>query len=126
MMDNSGATWLREAPRADDMAIVKKLSRRPEEYKAVVHHSVAAGMLAESGRGVRVGGKVEYIVTGRGKAVPLEMAREAPLNYDVESYVDNVVRPIYMLLREFGVEYEDLLPGPKQSKLERYVLECKA
>jgi hypothetical protein len=31
-----------------------------------------------------------------------------------------------MLLREFGVEYEDLLPGAKQAKLERYAQECKA
>ncbi len=106
--------------RAEDLAIVKKLSRRPEAYKAPVHHCVAAEMLADSGRAVRVGGKVEYVVTGKNKAVPLEMAREAPLAYDVGAYIDNVVRPIYMLLREFGVEYEDLLPGPRQTKLERY------
>jgi DNA polymerase I len=110
---------------ADDLAIVKKLSRRPEEYKAPVHHCVAAEALASSGRTVRVGGKVEYVVTGRSKAVPLEMAREAPLAYDVGAYVDNVVRPIYMLLREFGVRYEDLLPGSRQTKLERYVQECR-
>jgi DNA polymerase elongation subunit (family B) len=111
---------------ADDLAITKKLSRRPEEYKAPVHHCVAAEKLADSGRRVRVGGKIEYVVTGKSRAVPLEMAREAPLAYDVEAYVDNVVRPIYMLLREFGVEYEDLLPGAKQAKLERYAQECKA
>jgi DNA polymerase elongation subunit (family B) len=105
---------------AIDLAIVKKLSRRPEEYKAPVHHCVAAEMLAEKGGTVRVGGKIEYVVTGRSKAVPLEMAREAPLAYDVEAYVDNVVRPVYMLLREFGVEYEDLLPGSRQTKLGRY------
>ncbi len=103
--------------KADDLAIVKKLSRRPEEYKAPVHHCVAAEMLTGRGKSVRVGGKIEYVVTGRGRAVPLEMAREAPLAYDVDAYVDNVVRPIYMLLREFGVEYEDLLPGPRQAKL---------
>jgi DNA polymerase I len=112
--------------RADDLAIVKKLSRRPEEYKAPVHHCVAAEALAGSGRTVRVGGKVEYVVTGRSKAVPLEMAREAPLAYDVGAYVDNVVRPIYMLLREFGVEYGDLMPGSRQTKLERYTQECRA
>ncbi len=105
---------------ADELAIVKKLSRRPEEYKAPVHHCVAAEALARGGRAVRVGGKVEYVVTGRSKAVPLEMAREAPLAYDVEAYVDNVVRPVYMLLREFGVLYEDLLPGPRQADLGRY------
>lgn len=106
--------------RAGDLAITKKLSRRPEEYKAPVHHCVAAEALAANGRAVRVGGKVEYVVTGRGKAVPLEVAREAPLAYDVESYVDNVARPIYMLLREFGVRYDDLLPGPRQTDLGRY------
>lgn len=111
---------------AGDLAITKKLSRRPEEYRAPVHHCVAAEMLAEKGGAVRVGGKVEYVVTGRSKAVPLEMAREAPLAYDVEAYVDNVVRPIYMLLREFGVEYEDLLPGSRQTKLGRYLQECRA
>jgi DNA polymerase elongation subunit (family B) len=113
--------------RADDLAIIKKLSRRPEEYKALTHHCVAAEKLADSGRRVRVGGKIEYVVTGKNRAVPLEMAREAPLAYDVESYVDNVVRPIYMLLREFGVEYADLLPGPRQASLERFGhVECKA
>lgn len=106
--------------RADDLAIIKKLSRRPEEYKAMPHHCVAAEKLAGSGRRVRVGGKIEYVVTGKNRAVPLEMAREAPLAYDVDAYVDNVVRPIYMLLREFGVEYADLLPGSKQTKLERF------
>ncbi len=105
---------------ADDLAIVKKLSRRPEEYKAPVHHCVAAEALADSGRAVRVGGKVEYIVTGKNKAVPLELAREAPLEYDVGSYIDNTVHPIYMLLREFGIEYEDLMPGPRQTKLGRF------
>jgi DNA polymerase, archaea type len=112
--------------RADDLAIIKKLSRRPEEYKAMTHHCVAAEKLADSGRRVRVGGKIEYVVTGKSRAVPLEMAREAPLAYDVEAYVDNVVRPIYMLLREFGVEYDDLLPGSRQSRLDRFVQECKA
>jgi DNA polymerase I len=112
--------------RAGDLAIVKKMSRRPEEYKAPVHHCVAAEMLAKKGGTVRVGGKIEYVVTGKNRAVPLEMARDAPLAYDVEAYVDNVVRPIYMLLREFGVGYEDLLPGPRQAKLGRYTGERRA
>lgn len=115
--------------QADDLAIVKKLSRRPEEYKAPVHHCVAAEALADSGRAVRVGGKIEYVVTGKNKAVPLEFARETPLAYDVRSYVDNTVRPIYMLLREFGIEFEDLLPGPRQTRLERFAGgkdECRA
>ncbi|HTY89799.1 MAG TPA: DNA polymerase domain-containing protein [Methanocella sp.] len=112
--------------RADDLAIIKKLSRRPEEYKAMPHHCVAAEKLAGSGRRVRVGGKIEYVVTGKNRAVPLEMAREAPLAYDVDAYVDNVVRPVYMLLREFGVRYEDLLPGKKQARLDRFVQGCRA
>lgn len=31
-----------------------------------------------------------------------------------------------MLLREFGVEYVDLLPGPRQTKLGRYAQGCNA
>jgi DNA polymerase elongation subunit (family B) len=112
---------------ADDLVIVRKLSQRPEEYKAPVHHAVAAELLADSGRSVRVGGKIEYIVTGRNKAVPRELTGDKT-DYDVESYVDNTVRPIYMLLREFGLEYEDLLPGPRQTTLRRYekYVVCKA
>ncbi|HEY3423004.1 MAG TPA: DNA polymerase domain-containing protein, partial [Methanocellaceae archaeon] len=104
---------------ADELVIIRKLSHRPEEYKALVHHAVAADLLAKSGRSVRVGGKIEYIVTGRNKAVPRELAGDMT-DYDTESYVDNTVRPIYMLLREFAIKYEDLLPGPRQTTLERY------
>lgn len=108
--------------RADDLAIVRKLSRRPDEYRATPHHCVAAERLAASGRQVRVGGKIEYVVTGRNRAAPLELAREAPLSYDVDAYVDGVVRPVYALLREFGVGYGDLLPGDRQARLDRYAL----
>jgi DNA polymerase elongation subunit (family B) len=105
----------------DELVIVKKLSHRPEEYKALTHHCVAARALADSGHSVRVGGKVEYIVTGSKKAVPIELVEEGlPCEYDIDSYVDNLVRPLYMLLREFGVEYGDFLPGPRQSKLSLF------
>ncbi len=104
---------------ADELVIVRKLSHRPEEYKNGGHHTVAAEALAASGHPVRVGGKIEYIVTGTHRAVPRQLAGEAPA-YDVASYVDNTVRPIYALLREFGVKYEDLLPGPRQTKLDAY------
>jgi DNA polymerase elongation subunit (family B) len=106
--------------RPDELAIVKKLSRRPDEYKAPAHHCAAAEMLARSGRMVRVGGKVEYVVTGRRHAVPLEMARVSLPSYDVSSYIDGIVRPIYSLLSVFGVEYEDMLPGARQSRLDSY------
>jgi DNA polymerase I len=105
----------------DELVIIKKLSHRPEEYKALTHHCVAARALADSGHSVRVGGKVEYIVTGTKKAVPIELVEEGlPCAYDTGSYVDNLVRPLYMLLREFDVEYGDFLPGPKQSKLSLF------
>jgi DNA polymerase elongation subunit (family B) len=105
----------------DELVIIKKLSRRPEEYEALTHHCVAARALADSGHSVRVGGKVEYIVTGSKKAVPIELVEEGlPFAYDTGSYVDNLVRPLYMLLREFGVEYGDFLPGPRQSKLSLF------
>ncbi len=56
-----------------------------------------------------------------------ELAGDAPA-YDIQSYVDNTVRPIHALLREFGVKYEDLLPGPRQTKLDAYeeARECRA
>jgi DNA polymerase I len=104
---------------ADELVIVRKLSHRPEEYKAGGHHTVAAEALAASGHPVRVGGKIEYIVTGTRRAVPRQLAGEAP-EYDVASYVENTVHPIYALLREFGVKYEDLLPGPRQTRLDAY------
>jgi DNA polymerase elongation subunit (family B) len=104
---------------ADELVIVKKLSRRPEEYRAAGHHCVAADALASRGHPVRVGGKVEYIVTGRKRAVPRQLSGDRPA-YDVESYVDNTVRPIYALLREFGLKYEDLLPGRRQMRLDAY------
>jgi DNA polymerase I len=68
---------------------------------------------------VRVGGKIEYIVTGTRRAIAKELAGEAPA-YDVAAYLDNTVRPIHALLREFGVRYEDLLPGPRQARLDAY------
>ncbi|MCD1295589.1 DNA polymerase [Methanocella sp. CWC-04] len=102
---------------ADDLVIIKKLSRRPEEYNAATHHCVAAETLADNGMDVRVGGKIEYIITGKNQAVPRSLVKKLP-DYDVGSYVENTVRPVYALLREFGVKYEDLLPGPRQMKLE--------
>ena len=104
---------------ADDLVIVRKLSHRPEEYKAGGHHTVAAEALAASGRPVRVGGKIEYVVTGPRRALPRQLVPDVTA-YDVPSYVDNTVRPIHALLREFGVRYEDLLPGPRQAKLDAY------
>ena len=114
---------------AGDLTIIKKLSRRPEEYTAKAHHCIAAESLAASGREVRVGARVEYIITGTGRAVPAGITSEKLPDYDVRSYVDNTVRPIYMLLREFGLKYEDLIPGPKQMTLEMYPeadSECRA
>jgi DNA polymerase elongation subunit (family B) len=107
----------------EDLTIIKKLSKRPEEYKGRAHHCIAADRLAGSGQSVRVGGKIEYIVTGKNNAIPYRLATGGTC-YDTGSYVDNTVRPIYMLLREFGVCYEDLMPGPKQTKLDMY--EAKA
>ena len=104
---------------ADELVIVRKLSHRPEEYKAGGHHTVAAEALAASGRPVRVGGKIEYIVTGPRRALARELAGDAPV-YDIRSYVENTARPIYALLREFGVNYDDLLPGPRQAKLDSF------
>jgi DNA polymerase elongation subunit (family B) len=104
---------------ADELVIVRKLSHRPEEYKAGGHHTVAAEALAASGRPVRVGGKIEYIVTGPRRALARELAGDVPA-YDVAAYVANTVRPIHALLREFGVKYEDLLPGPRQAKLDAF------
>lgn len=105
---------------ADDLVIVKKLSRRPEEYRTMAHHCVAAEALANSGRNVRVGGKVEYIITGKNRAIPASVARNTLPAYDVRSYVENTARPIFMLLREFGIEYDDLIPGPRQTRLGKY------
>jgi DNA polymerase elongation subunit (family B) len=104
---------------ADELVIVRKLSHRPEEYKAGGHHTVAAEALAASGRPVRVGGKIEYIVTGPRRALARELSGDAPA-YDIPAYVANTARPIYALLREFGVKYEDLLPGPRQATLDAY------
>ncbi|WP_424359842.1 DNA polymerase domain-containing protein [Methanocella sp. MCL-LM] len=104
----------------EELAIVRKLSHRPEEYKAAPHHAVAAEALSAKGHSVRVGGKVEYIVTGTSRAIPLALAG-ASVQYDVASYVENTVHPIYMLLREFGLKYEDLLPGPKQMGLDAFM-----
>lgn len=104
----------------EELKIVRKLSHRPEEYKALPHHAVAAEALAAKGHSVRVGGKVEYIVTGTNKATPLALAGER-VEYDRESYIENTVHPIYMLLREFGLKYEDLLPGPKQVGLDAFM-----
>jgi len=104
---------------ADELVIVRKLSHRPEEYKAGGHHTVAAEALAASGRPVRVGGKIEYIVTGPCRALPRQLAGDAPA-YDVAAYLANTVRPIHALLREFGVRYGDLLPGPRQATLDTY------
>ncbi len=102
-----------------ELKIVRKLSHRPEEYKALPHHAVAAEALAAKGHSVRVGGKVEYIVTGTNQATPLALAGNR-VEYDVASYVENTVHPIYMLLREFGLKYEDLLPGSRQVGLDAF------
>lgn len=104
----------------EELVIVRKLSHRPEEYKALPHHAVAAEALAAKGHSVRVGGKVEYIVTGTNQATPLALAGK-DVAYDIASYVENTVHPIYMLLREFGLKYEDLLPGPKQMGLDAFM-----
>ena len=95
---------------ADELVIIRKLSHRPEEYKAPVHHAVAADLLAKSGRSVRVGGKIEYIVTGRNKALPRELAGE-DVTMTSESYVENTAHPIYMLLREFGMNMKTCCRG---------------
>ena len=65
---------------ADELVIVRKLSHRPEEYKAGGHHTVAAEALAASGHPVRVGGKIEYIVTGTRLGDPRDSLPAKPRN----------------------------------------------
>jgi DNA polymerase elongation subunit (family B) len=93
--------------RAADLAVTTTISRRPEDYRANALVAVAARQMARAGVRLHPGERIQYIVTEANAAAPDDRVRPLGLlgpdwSYDVEYYVELLVRATGTLLEPFG------------------------
>ncbi len=108
----------------DEMVIYTQLKKDPKDYEAKSPELTAAKRWAEYKhfplkRGIMVG----YVITKKGKSIsdkawPVELAKD----YDPDYYINNQVLPAVMkILKELGIDEQQLREGLKQNTLMRYL-----
>ena len=111
--------------KKEELVIYSQITRPLEEYEQIGPHVVAARKAAESGRNIKPGSTISYIITkGTGsissRAEPAATAGE----YDPEYYIENQVIPAALrILSGLGYTAEDIIKGRKasQKSLEGFV-----
>ncbi len=91
----------------EDLAIEKRLSKNPNEYRNMVPQSIAAQHLVREGMKAHAGQTMSYILTydksriTRNRALPTELVNEDS-NFDSKRYVDLLLSSTINLLLPFG------------------------
>jgi DNA polymerase elongation subunit (family B) len=108
-----------------ELAITKRLSKRPSEYAYSVMQAIAAKQLEKAGYELHPGQTVSYIITDAGSSRPYERVLALPLvegkaKYDVHAYLNMLVSAAETLLSAFGYTQEKLwevIYGVRQREL---------
>ncbi|OFX26950.1 MAG: hypothetical protein A2Z07_10230 [Armatimonadetes bacterium RBG_16_67_12] len=92
---------------ASELAITTTISRAPEGYKNNAMVAVAARQMARAGVRLHPGERIQYIITHAGARLPDDRVRPLGLlgadwSYDVEHYVELLVRATETLLEPLG------------------------
>lgn len=108
----------------EDLVIHTKLTKKPENYKQIAPHVVAADKLRLNGTKVTSGSIIAYIITkGKGsisqRAEPIEFIGDKP--YDPEYYIENQVLPATLrILEAIGYSKEQIMNNEKQMSLDSF------
>lgn len=108
----------------EDLVIHTKLTKKPENYKQIAPHVIAAEKLALHGQKVTSGSIIRYVIT-KGKepiskrAEPIEYIGNK--EYDPEYYIQNQVLPATLrILEAIGYSEEQIMNNEKQTSLDSF------
>lgn len=111
-----------------DLAITRKLSKKPDSYQANARSAVAAKQLQRAGMNLHPGQQVKYIVTDAGaenpnlRVKPLQLINRE--KYDQEWYKKRLISSAEELLNPFDYDKDKirkhLFQGKKQKKLNNF------
>ena len=108
----------------EDLVIHTKLTKKPENYKQIAPHVIAAEKLRLHGQKVTSGSIIRYIITkGKGpiskRAEPVEYIEDK--EYDPEYYIQNQVLPATLrILEAIGYSEEQIMNNEKQTSLDAF------
>lgn len=108
----------------EDLVIHTKLTKKPENYKQIAPHVIAAEKLRLHGQKVTSGSIIRYIITkGKGPiskcAEPVEYIEDK--EYDPEYYIQNQVLPATLrILEAIGYSEEQIMNNEKQTSLDSF------
>lgn len=110
--------------KLEDLIIHTKLTKKPENYKQIAPHVIAAEKLRLHGQKVTSGSIIGYVITkGRGpiskRAEPIEFMGNK--EYDSEYYIQNQVLPATLrILEAIGYSEEQIMNNEKQTSLDSF------
>ncbi|MGN1321365.1 MAG: DNA polymerase domain-containing protein [Methanosphaera sp.] len=108
----------------ENLVIHTKLTKKPENYKQIAPHVIAAEKLRLHGQKVTSGSIIRYIITkGKGpiskRAEPVEYIEDK--EYDPEYYIQNQVLPATLrILEAIGYSEEQIMNNEKQTSLDSF------
>lgn len=101
----------------EELVIAKNLSKNPDEYSNLVPQAIAAKHLAREGGRVHAGQRIDFVLTRKKGAVPLELVDENAV-YDWERYRKLLISSAENLLLPLGYDRDRL--GKIVSTKERF------
>jgi len=109
-----------------ELAITKRLSKRPAEYTHSVMQAIAAKQLEKAGYDVHPGQTISYIITNAGSGKPYEKVTALPLikektRYNRNAYMQMLVSAAETLFNVFGYTQNriwEAVRGERQTKLQ--------
>lgn len=110
--------------KLEELIIHTKLTKKPENYKQIAPHVIAAEKLRLHGQKVTSGSIIGYVITkGRGsiskRAEPIEFIGNK--EYDSEYYIQNQVLPATLrILEAIGYSEEQIMNNEKQTNLDSF------
>ena len=108
----------------EELVIHTKLTKKPENYKQIAPHVIAAEKLRQTGHKVTSGSIIRYIITKGNepisrRAVPIELIGDK--EYDPEYYIENQVLPATLrILESIGYSEEQIMNNEKQTSLDSF------
>ena len=108
----------------ENLMIHTKLTKKPENYKHMTPHVVAAEKLRLHGQKVTTGTIISYVITKGNtpiskRAEPIEYMEGK--EYDPEYYIENQVLPATLrILEAIGYSEEQIMNNEKQTSLDSF------
>lgn len=107
-----------------DLVINTKLTKKPENYKQMAPHVIAAEKLRMHGHKVTSGTIISYVITKGNtpiskRAEPIELMDDK--EYDPEYYIQNQVLPATLrILEAIGYSEEQIMNNERQTSLDSF------